>query len=138
MIAALLTCPDDAHALTARLEEYYLCNRDAGENLTFGLLADLPEADHAHAPVDPAILRAARTQIEALNARYGGRFYLFTRERTTDARWELVRMGAKARRAAPACAASVRGGGRDALCRRRCGRRCAARHICSRSTPTRA
>lgn len=89
VIAALLTCPGDAHALTARLEEYYLCNRDAGENLTFGLLADLPEADHAHAPVDPAILRAARTQIEALNARYGGRFYLFTRERTRtpDGNW---------------------------------------------------
>lgn len=89
VIAALLTCPDDAHALTARLEEYYLCNRDAGENLTFGLLADLPEADHAHAPVDPAILRAARTQIEALNARYGGQFYLFTRERvqTPDGKW---------------------------------------------------
>lgn len=82
VIAALLTCPDDAHALTARLEEYYLCNRDAGENLTFGLLADLPEADMEHAPIDPAILRAARTEIEALNARYGGRFYLFTRERT--------------------------------------------------------
>ena len=89
VIAALLTCPGDAHALAARLEEYYLCNRDAGENLTFGLLADLPEADHAHAPVDPAILRAARTQIEALNARWGGRFYLFTRERvqTPDGKW---------------------------------------------------
>ena len=33
VIAALLTCPGDAHALTARLEEYYLCNRDAGEQL---------------------------------------------------------------------------------------------------------
>ena len=82
VIAALLTCPGDAHTLAARLEEYALCNRDAGEQLLFGLLADLPEADMEHAPIDPAILRAARTQIEALNARYGGRFYLFTRERT--------------------------------------------------------
>lgn len=82
VIAALLTCPGDAHALTARLEEYALCNRDAGEQLLFGLLADLPEADMEHAPIDPAILHAARTEIEALNARYGGRFYLFTRERT--------------------------------------------------------
>ncbi len=82
VIAALLTCPGDAHALTARLEEYALCNRDAGEQLLFGLLADLPEADMEHAPIDPAILRAAREEIEALNARYGGQFYLFTRERT--------------------------------------------------------
>ena len=89
VIAALLTCPDDAHALTARLEEYALCNRDAGEQLLFGLLADLPEADMEHAPIDPAILHAARTEIEALNARYGGRFYLFTRERvqTPDGKW---------------------------------------------------
>ena len=82
VIAALLTCPGDAHTLAARLEEYALCNRDAGEQLLFGLLADLPEADMEHAPIDPAILRAARAEIEALNARYGGRFYLFTRERT--------------------------------------------------------
>lgn len=82
VIAALLTCPGDAHTLAARLEEYALCNRDAGEQLLFGLLADLPEAAQAHRSGDEAILRAARTEIEALNARYGGRFYLFTRERT--------------------------------------------------------
>ena len=82
VIAALLTCPGDAHTLAARLEEYALCNRDAGEQLLFGLLADLPEAAQAHRDGDEAILRAARTEIEALNARYGGRFYLFTRERT--------------------------------------------------------
>ena len=89
VIAALLTCPGDAHTLAARLEEYALCNRDAGEQLLFGLLADLPEADMEHAPIDPAILHAARTEIAALNARYGGRFYLFTRERvqTPDGKW---------------------------------------------------
>lgn len=89
VIAALLTCPGDAHTLAARLEEYALCNRDAGEQLLFGLLADLPEADMEHAPIDPAILHAARTEIEALNARYGERFYLFTRERvqTPDGKW---------------------------------------------------
>lgn len=89
VIAALLTCPGDAHTLAARLEEYALCNRDAGEQLLFGLLADLPEADMERTPIDPAILHAARTEIEALNARYGGRFYLFTRERvqTPDGKW---------------------------------------------------
>ena len=89
VIAALLTSPDDAHALCARLEEYYLCNRDALGQLTFGLLADLPEADREHAPIDPAILRAARAEIETLNARWGSRFYLFTRKRvpTSDGKW---------------------------------------------------
>ena len=89
VIAALLTSPADAHALCARLEEYYLCNRDALGQLTFGLLADLPEADREHAPIDPAILRAARAEIETLNARWGSRFYLFTRKRvpTSDGKW---------------------------------------------------
>ena len=89
VIAALLTSPADAHALCARLEEYYLCNRDALGQLTFGLPADLPEADMAHAPIDPAILRAARAEIAALNARWGSRFYLFTRPRvqTPDGKW---------------------------------------------------
>ena len=89
VIAALLTCPGDAHTLAARLEEYALCNRDAGEQLLFGLLADLPEADMERTPIDPAILRAAREEIEALNARYGRRFYLFTRKRvqTPDGKW---------------------------------------------------
>lgn len=89
VIAALLTCPGDAHTLAARLEESALCNRDAGEQLLFGLLADLPEAAQAHRAGDEAILHAARTEIEALNARYGGRFYLFTRERvqTPDGKW---------------------------------------------------
>ena len=89
VIAALLTCPGDAHTLAARLEEYALCNRDAGEQLLFGLLADLPEADMERTPIYPAILHAAREEIEALNARYGGRFYLFTRERvqTPDGKW---------------------------------------------------
>lgn len=89
VIAALLTCPGDAHTLAARLEEYALCNRDAGEQLLFGLLADLPEAAQAHRDGDEAILRAAREEIEALNARYGRRFYLFTRERvqTPDGKW---------------------------------------------------
>ena len=78
VIAALLTCPGDAHTLAARLEEYALCNRDAGEQLLFGLLADLPEADMERTPIDPAILHAAREEIEALNARYGGRVYLLS------------------------------------------------------------
>ena len=129
VIAALLTCPGDAHTLAARLEEYALCNRDAGEQLLFGLLADLPEADMEHAPIDPAILHAARTEIEALNARYGGRF----RHPTGN--------GARGSESAVRCS-----GSRSfcAVRRTRCTvppamrRRCAARRICSRSMPTRA
>ena len=117
VIAALLTSPDDAHALCARLEEYYLCNRDALGQLTFGLLADLPEADMAHAPIDPAILRAARAEIAALNARWGSRFYLFTPSRTNPRR-EMERVGAQARRVTGAGAAGARPAGHAAVRRR--------------------
>ena len=42
VISALLTKPEDAQTLARRLEEFRLGNRDAGENLLFGILADLP------------------------------------------------------------------------------------------------
>ncbi|MFR0794973.1 MAG: hypothetical protein ACLSHG_00085 [Oscillospiraceae bacterium] len=88
VIAALLTSPDDAHALCARLEEYYLCNRDALGQLTFGLLADLPEADMAHAPIDPAILRAARGDRRAQRALGQPVLSLHTPSRTNpDGKW---------------------------------------------------
>jgi hypothetical protein len=44
VIPALLTKPEDAEALVSRLEEFRLCNHEAGGNLAFGLLADLPES----------------------------------------------------------------------------------------------
>jgi len=54
----------------------------------FGVLADLPAADAQSAPGDEAIISAAAAEINALNAKYGGGFYLFTREREFDGeRW---------------------------------------------------
>lgn len=81
VVSALLAAPEDGTRLAARLEEFYLCNRDAGENLLFGILADLPERAQADADGDQACLDAARAAMEALDARYGGGFYLFTRKR---------------------------------------------------------
>ena len=114
VIAALLTSPEDAHALCARLEEYYLCNRDALGQLTFGLLADLPEADMAHAPIDPAILRGDRDAQRALGQPV---LSLHTPSRT-DPRREMERVGAQARRITGAGAAGTRPAGRAAVRRR--------------------
>lgn len=82
VISALLTKPDDAQALARQLEEFRLGNRDAGENLLFGILADLPEGEAETAEGDEACLAAGASAIGALNARYGGGFYLLTRKRT--------------------------------------------------------
>ena len=67
-----------------RLEELRLLSRREGENLLFGLLADLPGAQREHMPEDEALLDRARRTVEELNRRYGGGFYLFTRERSFD------------------------------------------------------
>ena len=67
-----------------RLEELRLLSRREGENLLFGLLADLPGAQREHMPEDEALLDRARRTVEELNRRYRGGFYLFTRERSFD------------------------------------------------------
>ena len=88
VVSALLTDAESAAAAAAKLELLRLGSRREGDNLMFGLLADLPSADAASMPDDEAIISAARDIIEALNGKYGGGFYLFTREREFDGeRW---------------------------------------------------
>ncbi len=82
VIPALLSKPEDGVTLAGRLEEFHLCNREAGKNLAFGLLADLPEGKTEHAEGDAEILRAAKAAVDALNAQYGGGLYLFARKRS--------------------------------------------------------
>ncbi len=84
VLSALLTGEDDGEALCARLEQFRLAQRGAGENLLFGLLADLPAADAPETERDEALLRGARTAVRRLNRRCGGGFYLFTRPRAFD------------------------------------------------------
>ena len=78
-VSALLTDEEAGPALARRLEEYRLANRDAGEDLLFALLADLPDSAEAPSPEDPR-LEAARRAIAGLNSRWGGGFYLLTRD----------------------------------------------------------
>ena len=88
VVSALLTDAESARAAAAELERLRLACRREGANLMFGVLADLPAADAQSASGDEAIISAAAAEINALNAKYGGRFYLFTREREFDGeRW---------------------------------------------------
>ena len=89
VISALLSSEADAPAMTGALEEARLLNRDAGENLIFALLADLPESRVQRTPAGDAALRFAIEAVEALNARCGGGFLLLTRPRfsTPERRW---------------------------------------------------
>lgn len=84
VISALLSSAEDTAYFARRLEEFSLANRDCGKNLLFGILADLPEADCECLSEDGDIIRSAAEHIDALNEKYGGGFYLFTRPRTLD------------------------------------------------------
>ncbi len=78
-VSALLTDEETGPALARRLEEYRLANRDCGEDLLFALLADLPDSAEKPSSNDKR-LASARDAIHALNERFGGGFYLLTRE----------------------------------------------------------
>lgn len=80
VISALLGSENDER----RLEELYFACRGEGEGLYFGLLADLPTGDCRESDNDEAMLRSAREGIARLNAKYGARFFLFTRPREFD------------------------------------------------------
>ncbi len=99
VISALLTGEEDGRRYAKLMEEYRLLNRDAGEELLFGILADLPEHGEAAAREDRRILESAGDAVEELNRRYGGGFYLFARPRELNAA-DGVWMGRERKRGA--------------------------------------
>ena len=97
VISALLTDSKKGPGYAERLREYRACNRDAGDNLLFGLLCDLPDAPHKNRAGDKRVIEEAQKAVFALNRAYGGGFYLFFRERELHMRdgvfmgWERKR-----------------------------------------------
>lgn len=85
VISALLTNEKSCAKLARRLEEYRLANRSAGENLLFGILADLPDAAEETLPGDTAIIDAAKSAVDVLNEKYGGGFLFMLRPRVYNA-----------------------------------------------------
>ncbi len=79
VIVSLLTGEGSGASLAALLERYRLANRDAGENLLFGVLVDLPDSALPMGTAGRGYMEAARAAIDALNAKHGGGFYLFFR-----------------------------------------------------------
>lgn len=79
VIASLLTGEKSGPALAALLERYRLANRDAGEHLLFGILADLPDSDLPMGSAGRCYVEKARAAVDALNKKYGGGFFLLFR-----------------------------------------------------------
>ena len=79
VIASLLTGEESGRELAGLLERYRLANRGAGEQLLFGVLADLPDSGSPMGEKGRAAVAAARRAVEELNGKYGSGFYLLFR-----------------------------------------------------------
>lgn len=89
-MSVLLTSEKDGPDYARRMEQFRLANRDCGEHLLFALLADLPEGAQYPPEGGPEALAAAEKALKELNERYGGGFYLLSREAVwneTDKCW---------------------------------------------------
>jgi cyclic beta-1,2-glucan synthetase len=69
VMPVLLTSQADVEAFLEQLESHYLAS--ARGELYFGLLADATDAQSEFVPTDAALIAAARSGTERLNARYG-------------------------------------------------------------------
>ena len=78
-VSALLADDVTGPRLVRRLEEYRLASRDCGEELVFALLADLPDSPQLPSTAEGR-LEPVRAAVEVLNEKYGGGFFLLTRE----------------------------------------------------------
>ena len=79
VIAALLTGPESGAELAAKLERYYLANRSAGQELRFGILADLPDSARPMGEPQRDWVCRAKEAVEQLNRSYPAHFALFFR-----------------------------------------------------------
>lgn len=81
VITALFTGGHSDKELFLKLRRYYYRNRS--KNLTFGILADLPESNHADAPNDEKIIEQAMQQLKNLQEQcQNEQFCLFIRRRS--------------------------------------------------------
>lgn len=81
VISALITDEKCGRDLAKQLEQFKLCTPGAGDNLVFGLLADLPESSEKDIPDSKKWMSNAVSAIDQLNRRYSGGFVLLTRSR---------------------------------------------------------
>lgn len=80
VVTCLLSGEDSGPELARRLERFRLANRDAGDQVSYGLLADLPDSGLPLGDAGRRRVERAAAAVEALNRRYGGGFFLLYRE----------------------------------------------------------
>lgn len=97
LVKTLVLTGEDSLEQVRQLEQIYLANRDCGDGLLLGLLADLPERSTPASRADRGLVRRLESALQELNRRYEGRFFLFYRNpvyqscQGTFAGWERKR-----------------------------------------------
>ena len=79
VVTTLLFGEKSDAAIFDRLEDF--CNLSPAENVYFGVLGDLCDAAEPVSAADDEIIDYAVRRVEALNKKYGDRFFLFVRDR---------------------------------------------------------
>ena len=85
VVPTMLTSASEIDELVEALEVRFLANRD--DHLYFGLLTDFRDSGEASLPEDGALVEAAKSRVDELNAKYrrgagnDDRFFLFHRPR---------------------------------------------------------
>ncbi|PKL37491.1 MAG: cyclic beta 1-2 glucan synthetase [Spirochaetae bacterium HGW-Spirochaetae-1] len=91
VVPTMITSPENIADLVEALEVRFLANSD--ENVYFGLLTDLKDADKETLPEDELLTGLAREKIEHLNKKYhgskGDSFFLFHRPRLWNSKERL-------------------------------------------------
>lgn len=95
VVPALITSAEGVERLVEALEVRFLGNRD--DNVAFGLLTDLADADQEVLPEDEALVGLAAQRITELSDRYARPFFLFHRPRLWNPE-ERVWMGYERKR----------------------------------------
>ncbi|MCL2083400.1 MAG: hypothetical protein FWH04_09255 [Oscillospiraceae bacterium] len=80
VISAILADEKKGVDFARKIEAYRQANRDSGKNLIFGLLCDLPDSKKPPGEAQEKVFQTAFDAVARLNDKYGGDFYLFTRQ----------------------------------------------------------
>ncbi len=71
---------ENTERLASDLEKMYF-SEGRRDGMYFGILSDLGDSDTMYRPDDEKLIRGATAAVDALNKKYGCRFYLFVRDR---------------------------------------------------------
>ncbi|MBR6740762.1 MAG: hypothetical protein IKM04_06830 [Clostridia bacterium] len=105
-VSELICSKEQADEAVAALERHYLSNRECGDSVLYGILADFKDSRSQRNADDEDIVSTLKQSCNRLNDKYGSRFCFFIRERTYYKR-ENIYFGKERKRGALAALAAL-------------------------------